>query len=209
MRQKGIQTRDLILTQATELFRRQGFGATSIQDLLKSTGVNRGSLYFHFPGKDDLAVAVLEQHRDEFLAFVASSLKGDSPGRRLDRFFREALKTQRENGFVGGCFWGNTALEMADRESDPRYLEIVRDVFRQWKAMLTGVLKEAQKTGEVQSRLSAADLATHIIASLEGGIMLARLQKKAPPLQKSLDSLRHTLQLTPQPVRTAKRGAAQ
>jgi TetR/AcrR family transcriptional repressor of nem operon len=209
MRQKGIQTRDLILTQATELFRRQGFGATSIQDLLRSTGVNRGSLYFHFPGKDDLAVAVLERHRDEFLAFVASSLRGDSPGRRLDRFFREALKAHRDSGFVGGCFWGNTALEMADREPDPRYLKIVRDVFRQWKAMLAEVVKEAQKTREVQSRLPAADLATHIVASLEGGIMLARLQKVANPLQKNLDLLRHTLQLKPKPVRAAMKGAAE
>ena len=209
MRQRGIRTREVILTKATELFRRQGFGATSIQDLLKSTGVNRGSLYFHFSGKDDLGVAVLERNRDEFLAFVASSLRGDSPGRRLDRFFREALKVQRGNGFVGGCFWGNTALEMADRESDPRYLEVVRDVFRSWKAMLATNITEAQETGEVRSRLRAEALATHIIASLEGGIMLARLQKTASPLKRCLDSLRHTLQLKPKQMRAQKKGAAQ
>lgn len=199
MTRRGTNTRELILAKATELVTRQGFAATSIHDLLASTGVNRGSLYFHFPRKDDLGVAVLERTREEFIEFLESALVGKSPGASVERFFRAALKTHRDQGFVGGCLWGNTTLEMSDRDVDPRYLTVVRDMFARWKAMLVQVIADAQKTGEVRSDLSAKSLATHIIASIEGGIMLSRLEKSATPMATCLDSLRHALQLKPEP----------
>lgn len=202
MTQRGTRTRELILAKATELVTRQGFAATSIHDLLASTGVNRGSLYFHFPGKDDLGIAVLERTREEFIEFLESSLAGRSPGSRLEHFVRAALKTHRDKGFVGGCLWGNTTLEMSDRDADPRYLAVVRDMFARWKAMLVQVIADAQKTREVRSDLSAKSLATHVIASIEGGIMLSRLEKSAAPMATCLDSLRHALQLKPTPSST-------
>lgn len=198
MTQRGTKTRELILAKATELIRRRGFGATSIHDLLESTGVNRGSLYFHFPGKDDLGVAVLERDRQSFLAFLECSLTGGSPGRRIERFLRAALQAHRVNGFVGGCLWGNTALEMSDRDADPRYLAVVRDMFERWRAMLVQVITEAQGAGEIGSELSAKSLATHVIASIEGGLMLSRLDKSATPMATCLDALRQALQLKPE-----------
>ena len=199
MTQRGTKTRELILAKATELVTRQGFAATSIHDLLASTGVNRGSLYFHFPGKDDLGIAVLERTREEFIEFLESSLVGRSPGSRLEHFLRAALNIHRDQGFVGGCLWGNTTLEMSDRDADPRYLAVVRDMFARWKAMLVQVIADAQKAGEVRPDLSAKSLATHVIASIEGGILLSRLEKSAAPMATCLDSLRHALQLKPEP----------
>lgn len=209
MARRGTETKQRILDQATELVTRQGFGATSIHDLLAGTGVNRGSLYFHFPGKDDLGVAVLERSRKRFVEFLESALVGTTPGRQIENFFRAALKANRDRKFIGGCLWGNTALEMADREADPRYLAVVRDLFRTWRDMLAEVITQAQATGEVRTDLKAKALATTVISSIEGGIMLARLDKRATPLATCLDALRHTLQLKPKPVRAAKKGAAQ
>ncbi len=192
---KGKQTRDRILSQATNLMARQGFRATSVNDLVEATGVNRGSLYFHFTGKDELGLAVLERARGQFLAFVRKSLAGKSPGRQLENFFQAALRVNESTGFVGGCLWGNTALEMSDAEGHVQFVEIVRDVFAAWMGMIEEVIAAAQQCGQVQDDIPPATLATHVIATIEGGIMLSRLHKDGGPLRDCLDGLRQMLQL--------------
>ena len=195
MTRKGEQTREHILSRATAIVFRQGFGATSVNDLVDATGVNRGSLYFHFPGKEDLGVAILARSREQFLAFIRDSLTGKSPGRRLENFFRAALKTHESTGFVGGCLWGNTALEMSDADGQQQYVKIVRDVFAAWTAMIEEVIAEAQSRGQVRSDIRAKDLAVQVVSAVEGGIMLSRLNKSAKPLRGCLAAQRRLLQL--------------
>jgi TetR/AcrR family transcriptional repressor of nem operon len=82
---KGERTKERITRAAAELFRRQGFAATSVRDLLQAAGVKKGSLYFHFPGKDELALEVLRQAEEEFMAFLDGALLGPTPAARLDK----------------------------------------------------------------------------------------------------------------------------
>ncbi len=195
MTRKGEQTRERILSKATHLVLRQGFGATSVNDLVKATGVNRGSLYFHFPGKDDLGVAILERAREQFLAFVEESLAGETPGWRLENFFRAAMAAHESTRFVGGCLWGNTALEMSDAEGQERYVEIVGEVFSTWRDMIEEVIAAAQQCGQVRDDIPAGVLATHVVAGVEGGIMLSRLRHDAGPMRTCVDAMRTLLQL--------------
>ncbi len=197
---KGEQTRERILSRATDLMVRQGFGATSIRDLLEAAGITKGTLYFHFPGKDDLGIAVLERARDQFLAFVRKSLAGKTPRRRLEGHFRAVLWTHRAAGYTGGCLWGNTALEMSDAAGGGRYLETVSQVFAAWTAMVKQVIAEGQRLGEIRSDVRAGDLATHVVAAIEGGVMLSRLRKDPASLKGTLTSLRQML--GPRPAAT-------
>jgi len=190
---KGEQTKKQIIRAASDLFRRQGFAATSVSDLLKAAGVKKGSFYFHFPGKDDLALEVLKQAEVEFMVFLDTALAGPTPGARLDSFFRQALEKHRRSGFVGGCLFGNTALEASD--CNPRYVWRVAEVFSQWIKKLEPVIAEAQVNGQIRQDLPVDVLAQFIVSAIEGGIMLARLQRKEAPLCRCLDSLRTLLEL--------------
>ena len=201
MTRKGEQTRERILSQATKLVVRRGFGGTSVNDLVKATGAKRGSLYFHFPGKDDLGAAVLARARERVWASIRKSLAGKSPGIELEKFFRSALKAHESTGFVGGCLWGNTASEMSDADGHERYVEIVREVFAAWTAMLEEVIAEAQKCGQVRNDIPAYDLALQVVSAVEGGIMLSRLHKDAGPLRGCLNAQRHLLHLRTAPDR--------
>ena len=58
---KGELTREKILSEASLLFNQKGFGATTVSDVVAATGLNKGSLYFHFPGKDALGISILEK----------------------------------------------------------------------------------------------------------------------------------------------------
>jgi TetR/AcrR family transcriptional repressor of nem operon len=193
MKSKGEITRESILNSATGLFNTRGFSATTINDLLTACGISKGSLYFHFPDKKSLGLAILEKAHDDFLAFLAASLTGDTPGECLANFFHRALAKHLATGFVGGCIWGNTALEMSD--SDESFAAIAERHFDLWIGLIGDKVAAAQLTGEVRNDLPAKVLAVQIVATIEGGIMISRLKKDERPMRECLEALRTTLGL--------------
>lgn len=185
---RGDITRERLLNETERLVRRRGFSRTSVSSLIEAAGVKKGALYHHFPGKDDLGLAVLARDRDGFLAFLDANLDPAMPLESLDRFFAAALAKHRDTGFVGGCLWGNTALEMSD--SDTPYVDMVKRVFEYWITKIECVISSGQAAGQIRTDLPAAHLANLIVSGIEGGIMLSRLTKQEGPLKNCLCALR-------------------
>jgi TetR/AcrR family transcriptional repressor of nem operon len=180
-------TRKRLVDEMSRLVQRQGFGSTSVNDLLHAAGITKGALYYHFPGKDELGLAVLEREREDFLAFLDSALAAPTPMEALERFFKAALQKHRKTGFVGGCLWGNTALEMSD--SSPDYTALVGKVFDEWICRIERVVRSGQEAGQIRTDQPAAELARLVVAGIEGGIMMSRLTKQDGPLRNCLESL--------------------
>ncbi len=185
---KNLQTRERLIDAAYRLASVKGFDRVSTAEILEEAGVRRGSLYYFFPGKDALGLAVLERVRADFMALLDQTLDaGGAPEIALDRFFKAALRKHRETGFVGGCLWGNTALEMSD--TNPVFAKVVSDVFDEWIARLTKVMRAGQATGGFRGDRNPADLARMIVATVEGGIMMSRLCKASSPMKACLDTV--------------------
>lgn len=193
MAYKGELTRSNIIEQATQVFHRKGFLSTTINDLLAASGTTKGNLYFHFAGKEAVAAEVLKQAHEQFRAFLETSLQGPTPGARLDNFFCQALERNRSKGFVGGCLFGNTALEASD--TAPHLAAMVAEVFSEWIDTLQETIAAAQVTGEVRGDLAPADLAVFVVSALEGAIMMSRLHKREEPLAGVLETMRSMLEL--------------
>lgn len=193
MATKGELTKERILSEAALLFQIKGFGATSINDLLSATGIKKGSLYFHFPGKEEIGLAVLERDKERLIHFMNANLVGATPGECLIHYLAAVYRKHEESKFIGGCLFGNTALEMSD--SNESYARFVERLFDEWIARLEEVIAAAQKAGQVRNDLTANMLAHQAVSTIEGGIMLARLKKNGQPLRLCLDSLRKLLQL--------------
>ena len=185
-------TRERLIDAAYRLALRKGFDRTSVSEVIAEAGVQRGSLYHYFPGKDDLGLAVLERDRVGFMTMLDSTLSrpGD-PATVLRGFFDAALKKQRATGFVGGCLWGNTALEMSD--TNPAYAQLVGEVFKDWLARVEAVIRRGQDESEFRTDATAADLARLVVAGMEGGIMMSRLSKSPRPLKSCLNTLERCL----------------
>jgi TetR/AcrR family transcriptional repressor of nem operon len=193
MASKGEQTREKILAQATRVFNRQGFRSTTINDLLEATGTTKGNLYFHFSGKEEVGLEVLKREKAAFMPFLDVALAGDTPGAGLDNFLRCAFLKHRRSGFVGGCLFGNTALEASD--TAPAFAELVGGVFDEWIGKIQSKIAEAQQAGQVRRDLPAQHLAELVVATVEGSIMQARLQKAEGPMSRTLETLRALLDL--------------
>ncbi|SIN75469.1 TetR/AcrR family transcriptional regulator [Halodesulfovibrio marinisediminis] len=188
MTRKGDQTRERILVEAARLFQKQGFQTTSLSDILAATNLKKGALYFHFANKNEIALAALERARIELSSFLDNALSSPNPQEALNRYFSSLLNWQQEKGLVGGCIFGNTALEMGD--TDERFASFVAAVFEDWIIRLRNVVEEAQLAGIVRNDISADSLARHMVAVTEGAIMLDRLNKNNRALSESFNNLK-------------------
>ncbi len=188
-------TREKILDAARDLFNTKGFNATTINDLVEVTGVKKGCLYFHFSSKDEIAREVFQEASHEFMEFLDDALGGGNPGESLNNFIRSALEKHIAAGFVGGCIFGNTALEMCD--TDTEFSHMVERFFDEWIGRLSSVVERAQQTGQLRNDIPDDVVAKQIIATIEGGIMMSRLKKNEAPMRECLDALCRTLNLRP------------
>jgi len=184
---KGQRTRSHILKTAMGLFNTKGYHATSIADIVIASGVQKGNLYFYFTSKEDLALALLDEAHELYMAYLGSHAGGAKGLGKLEKVLAAIVEYHESRSFMGGCIFGNIALEMADQ--NPRFRQSVLRVFDAWSALFTGLLEEAMSQGELPATLSPERLARHIIAALEGGIMLSRLTKDKADIINSIDSI--------------------
>jgi TetR/AcrR family transcriptional repressor of nem operon len=124
---KGQITRQKIIDAAASVVVSRGFNNTSINDIIQASGVKKGSVYFHFPGKEEIGIAILEDARNNFREFMVQSAVGETPEEKISNYLDAVMQHQRESCFVGGCLFGNTALEMSDL--NPRFLRITQEFF--------------------------------------------------------------------------------
>jgi len=192
MQAKGRETRHHILKESRKLFTRQGFRTTSISEIIIATGVKKGNLYYHFPSKEELGLAVLIDVRNEFFILLDNSMTGENPIVRILNSCNAILAMMEQNNFVGGCLFGNTALEMTD--SNSRFGRIIQEVFSQWKSRVERELRQASALGLFESPIPANALATAIIATLEGGIMLSRVYKNKNGIEDCILAIRVLLE---------------
>lgn len=187
MLNKGATTKERILNEAVKLFQHKGFGPTSITDIMNATGMKKGALYFHFTGKEEIALLALERARSELLDFLDTSLVGATAVACLENYFGALVERHRNLRFAGGCIFGNAALEMAD--SNERFAAVVRSVFDEWTARIQVVIEAGQCEGVIRRDLAADDVAHHVVSATEGAIMLARLRKSDAPLMLCFSAL--------------------
>ena len=178
---KGQQTRRAIVAEAAPLFNQKGFEGTSLADLMQATGLQKGGIYRHFSGKEELAAEAFdyswEKAVHERLAGVA-----EIPNcvERLKKTIENFVELR--TGLVpGGCPLMNTAVEADD--GNARLRARAKKALQNWTARLTKITAEGIAKNQISADVHARDLAQLIIASLEGALLIARLQKSNAPLR--------------------------
>ena len=184
---KGEKTRDHILKTTRKILVTQGFHNTSISAVIEATGVKKGNLYYHFASKEDLGLAVLEDAKNEFFAFLDKALVGHDPIEQIINSCEAIFAEHKKNNFVGGCLFGNTALEMAD--CNQTFAQVIQEVFSHWIRLLEAHLAEALKTGLLPPASQPRLLAKTVVATLEGAIMISRVSKEKNDLTDFLAAI--------------------
>ncbi|MEM7417952.1 MAG: TetR family transcriptional regulator C-terminal domain-containing protein [Gemmatimonadota bacterium] len=181
---KGQQTRDRIVEVAARLMHVQGLSETSLEDILEVAGAGKGQFYHYFADRSDLEAAVLSFHVDQQPEAVA-------PGQILrswqdvEAWFDSAYRLYEMTNFEGGCPLGSMASEVADRDDGLR--SQLDAAFAVKRDHLARGLAELQRTEVLQSDADVAGLAEFVIASIQGGILLARVRRDGAPLRTAMD----------------------
>jgi TetR/AcrR family transcriptional regulator, transcriptional repressor for nem operon len=192
----GRQTREAILEAATKLMHLKGYQATSLDDVLRESGVGKGNFYYHFKSKEDLGYAILDQAIAAFLGKTVEPCFSDPSTSRLAQircFFTRVLAAQRARNCVGGCAFGNLAAELSDVHEGFR--ERLSGVFSAWQARLTQALADAQGDGSVRPQCRPETVAEFLVASLEGAILMTKLTKDIAVMERCIEELDRYLTL--------------
>ena len=176
---KGRATKNRILQQAAELFNRRGYAGSSMADVMRVTGLQKGGIYNHFSSKDDLALAAFNYSIALLRDRQRQVLKGTRTTRdRLHALVQRGyLRSDGEPLMPGGCPLLNTAVESDD--AHPELKAKAQDALDKWHQMLTRIVTLGIKKGEVASSVNAAEVATIIISTLEGAMMMSELSGQA------------------------------
>lgn len=167
-----------ILEAAKELLWDQGFEAMSPKKVMRLSGAGQGSLYHHFEGKEDLALAALADVVEEMKSVIDEMF--DPSKAPLDRLYDYLLGQRTE---LKGCRLGRLVNEKTVLETD--IYKVVSDYFEYLSKHLTAALEEAQSEGDLPSHLSATDIAESLQAVIQGGFVLARGTKDPQKMLKT------------------------
>ncbi len=186
---KGEMTRQEIIRQAAPVFNQRGFAGASMQHIMQATGLEKGGIYRHFTSKQELAEEALRyavghaiNRRSESLAAVAGAVN------KLRAMVRNFAGTP--SIVAGGCPLMNTAVDADD--TNPALRGLALEGIEAWKHQVASVVKEGIKRGEIVRTAKPGRVANQIVATLEGGLMISRLEGSAAALEDArmcLDSL--------------------
>ena len=165
---------DVALGKALGLFRKEGFAATSLDDLSAATGMNRPSLYGAFGDKRELYIKSYQRYRDDARAAMTEIFRGDMPIRkRLARIYAAALDIYLTGESSPlGCFTVMTAASEA--VADPEIRAMVLDGLSELDKAFANAFRRAKATGELPDNADPASLAQLASATIHTIAIRAR-----------------------------------
>jgi TetR/AcrR family transcriptional repressor of nem operon len=183
---KGEATRQRIIAEAAPIFNQRGFAGCSMQDLMEATGLEKGGIYRHFESKEELAAEAFRyalgqsvKVRTEHLEEIPNAVD------KLRGVVRKFVETP--SAVAGGCPLMNTAIEADD--GNPVLRELALKGIQDWRERLSVIVRDGVRRGEIRRGTQARRVANTIIATLEGALMISRLEGSREALKDAAVSL--------------------
>lgn len=182
---KGERTRTRIVAAAARLIYERGVAGTTLDDVKSAAGVSGSQMYHYFPGKDELAAAVVSYQANLIAGNQRQADLGSAEGLLA---WRDVVIAQaRSEEGKGGCPLGALAGQLA--ETDPAARGLLADGFAEWQAAITEGLRRLHRAGQLPDGTDPDALAVTLLATLQGGLLLAQVQRDTRPLETAVDTL--------------------
>jgi AcrR family transcriptional regulator len=179
MNEKDEQTtRKAIIEASMKLFATRGYHGTSVSQIAEATGLTKGALYWHFRGKEDLFLTVLDRIRESWQETIMSRVEASvRPVEKLEQLFdaTSEMVTTSDNPFSMHLFLVSAGAQPEMREFE----DAIRAAYAGYVTTLAGTLKSGQEDGEIRRDVDAESAAVGIIGCLEGVVLQARLHSRA------------------------------
>jgi TetR/AcrR family transcriptional regulator, transcriptional repressor for nem operon len=185
---KGAQTRQRIVAAAAGLILQQGVAQTTLEDVRAEAKVSSSQIYHYFADKEALVLAVVDYQAEAVVGEIHEPVLAAIEGIDGLRAWRDMIVSiQERGGCVGGCPLGSLGSELAELDHGAR--RRVAAGYRRWEAAIRNCLQAMHERGQLEPAADPDQLATAMLAALQGGLLLAQIERSVRPLAAALDAM--------------------
>ncbi len=194
--------REDVLDRAARVFWRDGFEATSIQDLEAATGLGRGSLYNAFGDKHSLFTRALERYAERWMRERIERLESEHPPKSaIHEFLHELIERSVNDRQRRGCLIVNSALEVSAHDAE--LAKLIASYLDEIEAFFRRCMRRGQESGEISGSVNARDTSRLLL----GVVLGLRVAARSRPERRLLEGMvRPALALLDPPVRRRLKG---
>jgi TetR/AcrR family transcriptional regulator, transcriptional repressor for nem operon len=183
---KGQETRQRIVAAAAEVILQQGVARTTLDDVRAEAGVSSSQIYHYFADKEALVRAVVEYRAQTVVGEIHEPALAAIEGIDGLRAWRDMIVSiQAAADCRGGCPLGSLGSELADLDHAVR--SDVAAGYSRWEAAICACLTRMRERGQLTAAADPAELATAMLAALQGGLLMAKVERDVRPLATALD----------------------
>jgi AcrR family transcriptional regulator len=177
---EGVRSR--VLDAAAALFQAQGYNATGMREVIEKTGLSPGAFHHHFPTKESLAMAVIDERVAPAVrqAWIDPIRNAAHLRKGVVDVFADIIRGLDDRGKVSGCPLNNLAMELS--LTNARMREALRAVFAEWLDTLEARIARSPR-GRQWSKEQRRAAASFIVASYSGAMNLAKAAQDSTPLK--------------------------
>jgi AcrR family transcriptional regulator len=186
-------TRERLITTAAELFRRQGYAQTGVNQIIQEANATSGSFYHFFPAKEDLLLAVVDHIADIFdrEIFSPPADRSDDPIGEVFDILDLYRRQLNDGGFTFGSPMASLSAEVS--ENHPQVRARLADVFGAWTERIEVLLRRAGS--HLPQNIDHTALAQLIVCTMEGAVLGTRVNRSLAPFDAVVDQLRTYFEL--------------
>jgi AcrR family transcriptional regulator len=170
--------------EAAALIHERGVAGTTLEDVKVAAEVSGSQMYHYFPDKDELVQAVIDYQADGIVNRQRQALSGPNG---LEAWRKMVMTAAKRTQAKGGCQLGSLVSQLA--ESDPEARALIAAGFDQWAAAIGDGLRALQAKGKLPSDVDPDDLAITLLATLQGGLLLAQTLRSTRPLETAVNTV--------------------
>lgn len=198
MSKVGDETRQRILKVAKDLSLKQGYISTPIDEVIKESGITKGSFFHHFPNKQALCLALIQEFSDLESRLLNSSLEkakklGKDPLQQLLIFVglvQERYEKSKEDYI--GCLFASYSYQNQLEHKEVR--ELITGTLNLWKNELNGLIQQVIKKYPPQTEVNTEELAEMFLVTLEGAYVMSRIIDNQAIMQSHLQQYKNYLE---------------
>jgi TetR/AcrR family transcriptional repressor of nem operon len=196
---KPLSHREHLLRQGMKSFYEHGFNGTTVDAILDASGVPKGSFYHHFGSKNAFGLAVLERYMQFQLATLDKWASDETltTAEKLSGYVGDLGEIFVKSGFRRACLAGKFSTELAS--SSDSFREQLGESMGGWMSVLTELMRDGQRRGDVRCDRPARQLASNVLALIEGAFVLALPMRDIEPLNDAVMALSSLIEPVPPP----------
>lgn len=181
-----------ILHAAYHLFRKQGYNATGLQEILDKSKTGKSQLYHHFSSKEELLLESLKFYSEKVYAETSKFMYGIESLDEFERIIGGSRRLARSQSSIVGCYFGSIAGELA--VTNPSIRKFLVELYDDWQKLFVAGLEELKNRSLISKDAKTDELAEFFLVSVQGAFILAKTTEDLSvidrSIQKSLNYIR-------------------